>query len=260
MTGSLRDLRRAFGHTSPCHDFSFARGVCSWKFQATISRPKPARGGGRSLLLLVGLVLLLLSCMGQFCFFFLPGPGPAAYFGSAEYFDGRRLQDPRYEHLDALRIKDKKTGIILWSLAIDARENPDQKGLREGDRVLFHYTDKESFLKITRLDGAKIFASMDSKDSTFGYGCYACKKAPHIWASKAHIGVNNFLPSSTIAELEGKSLEDLVQGDVGKYVNTNYCGKTDYCIPVIVDRQVAKNVMEEHTDAPAMQNGGLASF
>ena len=50
-------------------------------------------------------------------------------------------------------------------------------------------------------------------------------------------------------------MEDFVKGKVGQYVNKNYYGKADYCIPLIVDRQVAKNVMKEDPDAPAMPNG-----
>ena len=53
-------------------------------------------------------------------------------------------------------------------------------------------------------------------------------------------------------------MEDFVKGKVGQYVNKNYYGKADYCIPLIVDRQVAKNVMKEDTDAPAMPNGSSA--
>ena len=54
---------------------------------------------------------------------------------------------------------------------------------------------------------------------------------------------------------EGETWEDLVRGEVEKYVVEKHGDKANYCIPIIADWQVAKNVMKESTDAPAMPNG-----
>eukprot|EP00435_Cladocopium_sp_Y103_P006008 s555_g1.t3 len=188
----------------------------------------------------------------------------ACYFGSKKYFEGHRFEHPSYEHLDALQIKDKKNGIIMSSFAIDVRQNAGQVGLGPGDQVLWHYTNEEAFRKITNLENQlQLLASRDLlKDISFDPGCYATKKAPHEWDSKEHLTINNFLPNDKkIEELrgetlrEGESLEDLAGGKVGKYVVEEHGDKADYGIAIIVDRQVAKNVMKEDTDVPATPNG-----
>ena len=228
-------------------------------------------------------MVLLLTCGGHPAFFFnapggqpapsfnapagQPAPsldGPAKYFGSQEYFEGYPFEDPRYEHLDVLQIKDKKNGIIMSSFAIDVRQNASQVGRGPGDQVLWHYTNEEAFRKITNLTRPqlRLLASRDSwKDVAFDPGCYATKLAPHECDSKIHLLINNFLPEDTkIKELrgeslrEGETLDDLVGGAVEKDIVKNHGDKANYCIPIIVDWQVAKNVMKESTDAPAMPN------
>ena len=53
---------------------------------------------------------------------------------------------------------------------------------------------------------------------------------------------------------EDADFDALLEGTVGNYVKQHFRGKTDYCIPIIVDQQVSKNVMEEVTDGPLMNN------
>ena len=258
MTGSAQgDMPRSLGLVQ-------GFGIPCWKFQAGISSRTCASfrlsstRRSRSLHFFTGLVILLLTCQSSLSL----TSGPAKYFGSVSYYHGHRLEDSRYQHLDALTIKHIETGIIMWSCAIDVREHAGHEGLRDGDQVLFHFTDEDSFRKITSLEDPQLFASMKRDDSDFGYGCYATMKAPHDWKSKSHTLLNNYWPvAKTIQSLRGKPwrkgeiLEDFVTGKVGEYVNKNYCGKADHCISLIVDRQVAKNVMKEDTDAPAMPNG-----
>eukprot|EP00438_Fugacium_kawagutii_P004662 Skav209251 [mRNA] locus=scaffold990:258392:259498:- [translate_table: standard] len=153
----------------------------------------------------------------------------------------------------------------MWSCAIDIREGARHQGLREGDRVLFHYTTEDSFKKITSLENPKLLAPLDenNKDSYFGLGIYATMHAPHQWKSKEEVLVNNYYP--TRDNFKSKQGLDLPQPDVpfkaalngavGDYVKDQYKGKADYCIPLIVDEQVSKNVMEEITDGPLMPNG-----
>ena len=196
---------------------------------------------------------------------------PSCFFGSEPYFEGKRLEATGYSYKNALIIKHEPTGINLWACAFDLREDAGHKGLRDGDKVLYHYTDVKSFFLITSLEGAKIFASNDpeNKDSYFGLGVYATEKAPHQWRSKDEVRLNNFYPirqnfrswsGQELPEPEDADLEALLNGTVGNYVKDNYPGKTDYCIPIIVDQLVSKDCMKEATDGPLMRNSsfGLA--
>eukprot|EP00438_Fugacium_kawagutii_P020760 Skav207032 [mRNA] locus=scaffold1901:20421:22184:+ [translate_table: standard] len=190
---------------------------------------------------------------------------PETFFGSKDYFQGARLNAQGYAYVDALNIKHEATGITMWSCAIDIREDASHQGLREGDRVLFHYTSEDAFKKITSLENPKLLAPLDenNKDSYFGLGIYATMHAPHQWKSKEEVLVNNYYP--TRDNFKGKQGQDLPQPDVpfrtalngaiGEYVNDQYKGKADCCIPLIVDEQVSKNVMGEITDGPLMPNG-----
>eukprot|EP00438_Fugacium_kawagutii_P014115 Skav218668 [mRNA] locus=scaffold5113:39227:40726:+ [translate_table: standard] len=190
---------------------------------------------------------------------------PETFFGSNEYFQGARLNAQGYTYIDALTIQHEATGIKMWSCAIDIREDAGHQGLRAGDQVLFHYTPEDAFKKITSLENPKLLAPMDenNKDSYFGLGIYATMKAPHEWNSKEEVLVNNYYP--TRDNFKGKQGLDLPQPDipfntalngaVGNYVKDQYQGKADCCIPLIVDEQVSKNVMEETTDGPLMPNG-----
>eukprot|EP00438_Fugacium_kawagutii_P027215 Skav221318 [mRNA] locus=scaffold2901:182832:184334:- [translate_table: standard] len=153
----------------------------------------------------------------------------------------------------------------MWTCAIDVREDPGHQGLREGDRVLFHYTPEDAFNKITNLENPKLLAPLDenNKDSYFGLGIYATMKAPHKWKSKTEVLVNNYYPTTeNFREKKGLDLPQpdvpfnaTLNGAIGDYVKSQYNGKADCCIPLIVDEQVSKNVMEEVTDGPLMSNG-----
>eukprot|EP00438_Fugacium_kawagutii_P034001 Skav211216 [mRNA] locus=scaffold934:139065:140963:- [translate_table: standard] len=190
---------------------------------------------------------------------------PEAFFGSKEYFQGARLNAHGYTYVDALTIKHDATGIKMWACAIDVREDAGHQGLREGDRVLFHYTPEDAFKKITSLENPKLLAPLDdnNKDSYFGLGIYATMKAPHKWNSKKEVLLNNYYPTNNnFREKQGLDLPqpDLpfnaaLNGAIGDYAKGEYNGKADCCIPLIVDEQVSKNVMEEVTDGPLMPNG-----
>eukprot|EP00438_Fugacium_kawagutii_P010180 Skav222521 [mRNA] locus=scaffold1754:16712:18079:- [translate_table: standard] len=153
----------------------------------------------------------------------------------------------------------------MWACAIDVREDAGHQGLREGDRVLFHYTPEDAFKKITSLENPKLLAPLgeSTKDSYFGLGIYATMKAPHKWNSKTEVLVNNYYPTmDNFRENQGLDLPQpdvpfnaALNGAIGDYVKSQYHGKADCCIPLIVDEQVSKNVMEEVTDGPLMPNG-----
>ena len=191
---------------------------------------------------------------------------PSRFFGSATYFEGHhRLGATGYSYENALIIKHEQTGIRMWACAFDLREDSEHKGLRDGDKVLYHYTDEASFFPITSLEGARIWANPDvnNTDSFFGLGVYATEKAPHQWRSKDEVRLNNFYPTrqnfrtwsgQELPEAEDADFEALLKGTVGNYVKQHYPGKTDYCIPLIVDQQVSKNAMKEVTDGPLMRN------
>eukprot|EP00438_Fugacium_kawagutii_P011809 Skav227984 [mRNA] locus=scaffold1165:435755:453141:- [translate_table: standard] len=155
----------------------------------------------------------------------------------------------------------------MWSLAFDVREDCEPgQDLRAGDFVVFHYTNKKFFELITKLSGAELRASFrveDNKDSYFGHGIYAAQKAPHQWSSKDHLLVNNFWPARKVFQEECPDEPFPDDGDIESLVNDkdgaafkrlqNLFGELwEYCIPLIVDQQVAKNVMTEPTDAPLM--------
>eukprot|EP00438_Fugacium_kawagutii_P004659 Skav209248 [mRNA] locus=scaffold990:193116:194615:- [translate_table: standard] len=190
---------------------------------------------------------------------------PETFFGSNEYFEGARLQAQGYTYVDALTIKHEATGIKMWSCAIDIREDAGHQGLREGDRVLFHYTSQDAFKKITSLENRQLLVPLDENigDSYFGLGIYATKKAPHKWNSKEEVLVNNYYPTrDNFREKQGQDLPQpnvplntALNGVIGNYVKNQYEGKADCCIPLIVDEQVSKNVMDEITDGPLMPNG-----
>eukprot|EP00438_Fugacium_kawagutii_P034011 Skav211226 [mRNA] locus=scaffold934:324673:326361:- [translate_table: standard] len=190
---------------------------------------------------------------------------PETFFGSKEYFQGARLKAPGYTYVDALTITHDATGIKMWACAIDVREDAGHQGLREGDRVLFHYTPEDAFKKITSLENPKLLAPLGetNKDSYFGLGIYATMKAPHKWNSRAEVLVNNYYPTAdNFREKQGLDLPEpdvpfnaALNGAIGDYVKGQYDGKADCCIPLIVDEQVSKNVMEEVTDGPLMPNG-----
>ena len=177
---------------------------------------------------------------------------PSRFFGSATYYDGhQRLEATGYSYENALIIKHEQTGIKMWACAFDLREDSEHKGLRDGDKVLYHYTDEASFFPITSLEGARIWANPDvnNTDSFFGLGVYATEKAPHQWRSKDEVHLNNFYPTrqnfrtwsrQELPEAEDADFEALLKGTVGNYVKQHYPGKTDYCIPLIVDQQVSK--------------------
>eukprot|EP00438_Fugacium_kawagutii_P004666 Skav209255 [mRNA] locus=scaffold990:322418:324148:- [translate_table: standard] len=210
-----------------------------------------------------GLVVLAKPCDSR-GFTMSSAASPETFFGSKEYFQGARLKAQGYTYADALTIEHKATGIKMWSCAIDIREDAGHQGLRQGDRVLFHYTSEDSFKKITSLENPKLLAPLDenNKDSFFGLGIYATMHAPDQWKSKEEVLVNNYYP--TRGNFKNKQGLDLPQPDVrfntalngaiGKYVKDQYKGKADCCIPLIVDEQVSKNVMEETTDGPLMPN------
>eukprot|EP00438_Fugacium_kawagutii_P036443 Skav213604 [mRNA] locus=scaffold1971:63193:69355:+ [translate_table: standard] len=65
-------------------------------------------------------------------------------------------QDQNYEEVDPIRLKAKENGVILWSGAIDVREDRTKQGLRSGSTEL--------------------------------------AKAPHEWTSKDQLLVNNYFP------------------------------------------------------------------
>eukprot|EP00438_Fugacium_kawagutii_P034004 Skav211219 [mRNA] locus=scaffold934:158432:160063:- [translate_table: standard] len=190
---------------------------------------------------------------------------PETFFGSNDYFEGGRLNARGYTYIDALTIQHEATGIKMWACAIDVREHAGHQGLREGDRVLFHYTPEDAFGKITSLENPKLLAPLDEnrKDSYFGLGIYATMKAPHQWNSRAEVLVNNYYPTAdNFREKKGVELPEpdvpfnaALNGAIGDYVKGQYNGKADCCIPLIVDEQVSKNVMEEVTDGPLMPNG-----
>eukprot|EP00438_Fugacium_kawagutii_P003983 Skav204186 [mRNA] locus=scaffold1955:44305:45438:+ [translate_table: standard] len=190
---------------------------------------------------------------------------PETFFGSNEYFQGARLNAPGYKYVDALTIEHEATGIKVWSCAIDVREDAGHPGLREGDRVLLHYTPADAFKKITSLANPKLLAPLDenNKDSYFGLGIYATMHAPHQWKSKEEVLVNNYYPTrENFKSKQGLVLPQpdvpfnaALNGAIGNYVKDQYKGKADCCIPLIVDEQVSKNVMEEITDGPLMPNG-----
>eukprot|EP00438_Fugacium_kawagutii_P019881 Skav226854 [mRNA] locus=scaffold455:242569:244329:+ [translate_table: standard] len=190
---------------------------------------------------------------------------PDTFFGSKDYFEGGRLNAQGYTYIDALTIQHETTGIKMWACAIDVREHAGHQGLREGDRVLFHYTPEDAFRKITSLENPKLLAPLDEnrKDSYFGLGIYATMKAPHQWNSRAEVLVNNYYPTAdNFREKKGVELPEpavpfnaALNGAIGDYVKGQYNGKADCCIPLIVDEQVSKNVMEEVTDGPLMPNG-----
>eukprot|EP00438_Fugacium_kawagutii_P019878 Skav226851 [mRNA] locus=scaffold455:79803:81701:+ [translate_table: standard] len=191
---------------------------------------------------------------------------PESFFGSTEYFQGARLKAPGYTYVDALTIKHEATGIKMWACAIDVREDASgHQGLREGDRVLFHYTPEDAFKNITSLENPKLLAPLDAnnRDSYFGAGIYATMKAPHMWTSKMEVLVNNYYATArNFKEQQGLELPEphvpfnsALNGAIGDYVRDQYEGKADCCIPLIVDEQVSKDVMKEVTDGPLMLNG-----
>eukprot|EP00438_Fugacium_kawagutii_P011119 Skav203190 [mRNA] locus=scaffold39:398670:399884:+ [translate_table: standard] len=190
---------------------------------------------------------------------------PETFFGSKEYFQGARLNAQGYTYVDALTIEHKDTGMKMWSCAIDIREDAGHQGLREGDRVLFHDTTEDSFKMITSLENPKLLAPLDenNRDSYFGLGIYATMHAPHKWDSKEEVLVNNYYPTrDNFREKQGLDLPQpdvpfntALSGAIGDYVKDQYKGKADCCIPLIVDEQVSKNVVEEITDGPLMPNG-----
>jgi len=122
---------------------------------------------------------------------------PLDFFGRERYFAGHNLEECGYRYLDALKIAHAPTGIQMWACALDVREGTGHFGLRPGDRVIYHYTDKDSFLKITSLEDPKVLARMDElRDSYFGFGVYATEKAPHQWESKDAVRLNNYYPTA----------------------------------------------------------------
>ena len=190
---------------------------------------------------------------------------PSCFFGSKPYFEGKRLEATGYSYEHALVIKHEPTGINMWTCAFDLREDVGHRGLRDGDKVLYHYTDEKSFFLITSLEDAIIFANNDlgNRDSYFGLGIYATEKAPHQWRSKDEVRLNNFYPTrenfrswsgQELPKAEDADFEALLKGTVGNYVKDKYPGKTEYCIPIIVDQQVSKNAMKEVTDGPLMSS------
>ena len=185
---------------------------------------------------------------------------PLDFFGRERYFAGHNLEDPGYRYLDALKIAHEPTGIQMWACAMDVREGTGHFGLRPGDRVIYHYTDKDSFLKITSLEDPKVLARMDElRDSCFGFGVYATEKAPHQWESKDAVRLNNYYPTAenfrSWSQIELPALPILMtswEGLLGAM--STRITQARQTTAIIVDQQVSKNAMEEVTDGPLMPN------
>ena len=208
------------------------------------------------------------NCPGTRCLHRKMGDvaSPSDFFGTQDYYDGNHFRCRQYKYNDSVTIKCtlEDGGLInMWAFAIDVRRAAGRP-LRPGDKVLYHYTNKEGFDAITDLGGQELWTSSErDTESNFGYGCYATEKAPHEWTSKHHLLVNNFFPCQNDwkKHCQGKEwpgdldLDKHVTGEVGSYVMMEcfgFGGKADYCIPVIVDPYVAKDVMKEVTDGPLM--------
>lgn len=206
------------------------------------------------------------NCPGTRCLHRKMGDvaSPSDFFGTQDYYDGNRFRCRQYKYNDSVTIKctlEDGDLINMWAFAIDVRRAAGRP-LRPGDKVLYHYTNKEGFDAITDLGGQELRTSSElDTGSNFGYGCYATEKAPHEWTSKHHLVVHNFFPCQNDwkKHCQGKEwpggldLDKHVTGEVGSYVMMEYFeGKADYCIPVIVDPYVAKDVMKEVTDGPLM--------
>lgn len=194
--------------------------------------------------------------------------GPGDYFGSVGYQRGDDLVFEGYKYLDALTIQHEETGIKMHSLAYDLRDNCQPgEGLRDGDKVVFHYTDERSFKLITSSREGELRATFEvdanCKDSYFGHGIYATQFAPHQWPTKDHLLVNNYWPAKTVFRKEfgehqpfpdDSNIDALVsgKGPALDRIHRIFGAKWQCCVPLIVDRHVSKNAMTEPTDALSM--------
>lgn len=103
------------------------------------------------------------------------------------------------------------------------------------------------------------------KDSNFGFGAYAARKAPHEWRSKAEMYLNNFLPSKRDwqerkhldfeewptpeelffdkTKLEDHDLKALLDTEFAKAVLKKWEkeGKCNFCIPIVCDVNCAQD-------------------
>eukprot|EP00928_Gymnodinium_smaydae_P074434 TRINITY_DN5748_c0_g1_i1.p1 TRINITY_DN5748_c0_g1~~TRINITY_DN5748_c0_g1_i1.p1 ORF type:complete len:758 (+),score=81.91 TRINITY_DN5748_c0_g1_i1:62-2335(+) len=128
-------------------------------------------------------------------------------FDSAEYKTRKTATKVfLYEH--------RPSGVFVWHHLLDL----SQEGVRS--KLLFHYTNGESFYQITdmRKPAIEIFASLRNayrpvelqQNTRFGEGVYASQYDPQEWGSKERILLNNFCSI------------------------TAHQGKADYCIPLLV--------------------------
>eukprot|EP00438_Fugacium_kawagutii_P034243 Skav225936 [mRNA] locus=scaffold1500:401820:407903:- [translate_table: standard] len=198
--------------------------------------------------------------------------------------DGVGAKDQRYRHdedLETLTVTlSSGDDIIMWSYAIDVRACNDlpKRGFNEkDDYVVFHYTDKEGFGKIT--SSRTVWASMSPQiDSNFGFGVYSSCKAPHQWRSKKEIFINNFFPSKKDWEqrkhldfeewpslealkfnkpgLSDRELNELLNTPFGNAVLKKWepTRKCDFCVPIVYAAR-DKTILEaakEH-DLPAVR-------
>ena len=204
-----------------------------------------------------------------------PCAHPSRYFGSQHYFDGHPLKANGYIYKDALLIKHETTGIFMWAHAVDVQKNAGHRGLREGDRVLYHYTHEAGFRAITKLDNVRLIVNRNATtEGFFGLGIYGTGKAPHEFDNKEQILLNNYYPTAENFRNWAESTEirvqpdlprhdaydadsfgDMLRTNVGRYVQETWAGRSQYCIPMIVDEYVSKDVMKHETDDPAMPNG-----
>ena len=120
--------------------------------------------------------------------------------------------------------------ISVWGDAVDlAGPDADPETLV----VLFHYTGPVPFANIVddNREAAELWASLQEENALFGPGVYASERPPDVFRERRNILLNNYL---TQIEADHTILE-------------KWSERAAYCIPLIVDRNVAFNVAKQAT-------------
>lgn len=109
----------------------------------------------------------------------------------------------------------EKTGVFVWSQALDFRGVADQSSENETDTCesagssttlsdsacVFHYTSEVNFRRLARYGQmADAAAELLGSDGPFGSGLHSCRKPPHFWESRGEILVNVRWPRRAVVE------------------------------------------------------------
>lgn len=115
------------------------------------------------------------------------------YFSGSGYWNGELFQSEGYEtcYLNETEFFKHRSGIRVWSLLLDLREDPASRG-----ELVYHYTDQKMLDLVAGCQDRSIqlFLRLASAVTNTGFGPEVCQKAPEEWSSEEELLINCLWP------------------------------------------------------------------